>query len=443
METGQQVKRRMSDTIFALSTGALPSGVAVVRVSGPRTADVVRALFHRLPDPRVASYGAIGVARDDPIDRGLVLWFPGPKSFTGEDCAEFHLHGGRAVVASMLLALGDFEGLRGAEAGEFSRRAFDNGRMDLTAIEGLGDLIHAETEAQRRLALRQADGGVARVLDQWRERLIRCRALIEADLDFADEEDIPGSVADSVWREAAAVATEMVRHLARAGNGERLRSGFEIVLLGAPNAGKSSLLNALARRPAAIVTPEAGTTRDLIEVRLDLGGYPVTLVDTAGLREAAGIVEAEGIRRARERAERADLVLYLVSPDDAAEIADVPVGAWVIATKADLGRITLPHDLRISTVTGAGLDDLEARLGAHVREAVGGIEDLVITRARHRDGLSTCVSHLKRAIVGEGLGLELRAEDLRRAADALGRLTGRIDVEDLLDVIFRDFCIGK
>lgn len=443
METGRQVKRPMSDTIFALSTGALPSGVAVVRVSGPRTADVVRALFRRLPEPRVARYGAIGSDSDDPIDRGLVLWFPGPRSFTGEDCAEFHLHGGRAVVASILAALGSFDGLRSAEAGEFSRRAFDNGRMDLTAIEGLGDLIHAETEAQRRMALRQADGGVARVLDQWRERLIRCRALIEADLDFADEEDIPGSVADSVWREAAAVATEMAQHLARAGNGERLRSGFEIVLLGAPNAGKSSLLNALARRPAAIVTPEAGTTRDLIEVRLDLGGYPVTLVDTAGLREAAGLVEAEGIRRARQRADGADLVLYLVSPEDAVELADIPAGAWVIATKSDLGPVSLSYDLALSTVTGAGLDDLEGRLSAHVHETIGGIEDLLITRARHRDGLQTCVAHLQRAMDGDGLGLELRAEDLRRAADALGRLTGRVDVEDLLDVIFRDFCIGK
>lgn len=443
MKTGQQVKRGMTDTIFALSSGALPSGVAVVRISGPETARVVEALFHRLPAPRVASYGAIGADREDPIDRGLVVWFPGPKSFTGEDCAEFHLHGGRAVVAAMVASLGLFEGLRAAEAGEFSRRAFENGRMDLTAVEGLGDLIHAETEAQRRLALRQADGGVAKVLDGWRERLIRCRALIEADLDFADEEDIPGSVAESVWRDAGAIAAEMERHLVRSGRGERLRSGFEIVLLGAPNAGKSSLLNALAGRPAAIVTPEAGTTRDVIEVRLDLAGYPVTLIDTAGLREAAGVVEAEGIRRARARAAAADLVLYLVAPEDGVEPDDVPSGAWVIATKCDLGNIARRYDLAVSTVTGVGLDDLEATLGQYVRETIGGVEDLVITRARHRDGLSACVAHLKRAIAGDGLGLELRAEDLRRAADALARLTGRIDVEDLLEVIFRDFCIGK
>lgn len=433
----------MSDTIFALSTGALPSGVAVVRLSGSQAASVLRRLFYHLPAPRVASYGPIGENASDPIDRGLVLWFPGPNSFTGEDCAEFHLHGGRAVVSAMLATLSGIDGLRHAEAGEFSRRAFENGRMDLTAVEGLGDLIHAETDAQRRMALRQADGGVAAVLDGWRARLIRCRALIEAELDFADEEDVPGSVADQVWDEAGFLATEMERHLARAGSGERLRSGFEIVLLGAPNAGKSSLLNALARRPAAIVAPEAGTTRDLIEVRLDLGGYPVTLVDTAGLREATSAIEVEGIRRARARAESADLILYLVSADTEGPWSVVPEGAWVIAAKSDLGLVGVPYELAISTETGAGLDALEERLAAHVRALIGGIEDVVITRARHRDGIAACVGHLQAALAAGASPLELRAEDLRRAADALGRLTGRIDVEDLLDVIFRDFCIGK
>jgi tRNA modification GTPase len=440
---------KVSDaTIYALSSGALPAGVAIVRVSGPKAGDVVVRLFGRLPAPRSASYGVIGFDPVDPIDRGLVIWFPGPASFTGEDCAEFHLHGGRAVVRALLDAVSKIEGMRPAEAGEFSRRAFQNDRMDLTAIEGLADLVNAETEAQRRVALRQAGGATASVLDRWRTRVVRCRALIEADLDFADEEDVPGSVADSVWAQAAALADEMERHLQEADRGERLRSGFDVVLLGRPNAGKSSLLNALARRPAAIVTPEPGTTRDLIEVRLDLGGYPVTLVDTAGLREGGGSIEAEGMRRARDRAERADLILWLQAPDDIGGVDDVGTRAssgdvWCVATKSDLGAAAGTFAHRISTLTGEGLGALERALGAFVAHRIGGIEDVVITRARHRDGVAACVRHLRAAVHASDAGLELRAEDLRAAADTLGRLTGRIDVEDLLDVIFRDFCIGK
>jgi tRNA modification GTPase len=394
----------------------------------------------------MAQYGPIGVDREDPIDRGLVLWFPGPASFTGEDCAEFHLHGGRAVVRALIDALAGFPGLRAAEAGEFSRRAFQNDRMDLTAVEGLADLISAETEAQRRLALRQAGGSIAAVLEGWRARLTRCRALIEADLDFADEEDVPGSVADAVWSEASGLVAEMQRHLARAHLGERLRSGFEVVLLGAPNAGKSSLLNSLARRPAAIVTPEPGTTRDLIEVQLDLAGYPVTLVDTAGLREAAGVVEAEGIRRAQARAAGADLVIWLQAPGDP-DVLEVTVDAtttvWRVATKVDLASSDGVFAHRISTVSGEGLEMLEAALAAHVTAHARGLDDVIITRARHREGLEACVGHIHAALANGRVGLELRAEDLRAAADALGRLTGRVDVEDLLDVIFRDFCIGK
>jgi tRNA modification GTPase len=433
-----------SETIYALSSGALPAGVAIVRVSGPRARAVLERLFGRITQPRTAVYGPIGSDHADPIDRGLVVWFPAPASFTGEDCVEFHLHGGRAVVAAMFGELAKMDGLRPAEAGEFSRRAFLNDRLDLTAVEGLADLINAETDAQRRLALRQAGGAIGSVLDAWRTRLIRCRALIEADLDFADEDDVPGSVADAVWVEAAAVAADMERHLASSDRGESLRSGFEVVLLGAPNAGKSSLLNALARRPAAIVAAEPGTTRDLIEVRLDLGGYPVTLVDTAGLREATGAIEAEGIRRAQERAGGADLVIWLQALDDVdpgPAIADGDV--WRVATKVDLGFATGDFAHRISTVSGEGLDALETALAAFVAERIGTIDDVVITRVRHRDGLARCVRHVRAALANEDAGLELRAEDLRSAADALGRLTGRVDVEDLLDVIFRDFCIGK
>jgi len=434
----------LPQTIYALSSGALPSGVAIVRVSGPAAGDVLRLLFGRLPPSRVGSYGPIGLDRSSPIDRGLVLWFPGPASFTGEDCAEFQLHGGRAVVRALLDTLATLAGLRPAEAGEFSRRAFLNERLDLTAVEGLADLINAETEAQRQVALRQAGGAMASLLETWRARLIRCRALIEADLDFADEDDVPGSVADAVWSDAAALAAEIAGHLATADRGERLRSGFEVVLLGAPNAGKSSLLNALARRPAAIVTPEPGTTRDLIEVRLDVGGFPIVLVDTAGLRDAVGLVEAEGIRRARDRARRADLVLWLQAPDDASpDTAPEGVPGWRVATKADLASVPDEMAHRISTVTGQGLDALEAALGRFAAEQVGALEDVLVTRARHRDGLQRCLGHLQAALAQTGVGLELRAEDLRAAADALGRLTGRVDVEDLLDVIFRDFCIGK
>jgi tRNA modification GTPase len=347
-------------------------------------------------------------------------------------------------VRALFDAFTGIRGLRPAEAGEFSRRAFQNDRLDLTAIEGLADLINAETDTQRRVALRQAGGATAAVLDGWRSRLIRCRALIEADLDFADEDDVPGSVADVVWSQAKELAEEMERHLVNADKGERLRSGFEVVLLGAPNAGKSSLLNALARRPAAIVTPEPGTTRDLIEVRLDLGGYPVTVVDTAGLRESVSVIEAEGIRRAQERAGRADLVLWLQAPDDPNDMPESgDVEIWRIATKVDLSVATGAFDHSISTVTGAGLLELEAALGIFVAGRIGAVEDIVITRERHRDGLRRCVEHIRAAIANEQAGLELRAEDLRAAADALGRLTGRIDVEDLLDVIFRDFCIGK
>ena len=445
--TAVESGNRESDTIFALSSGAPPAGVAVIRLSGPDAGTALATLFGRLPEPRLASYGAIRAGGRD-IDRGLVLWFPGPKSFSGEDCAELHLHGGRAVVAAALGALAAMPGLRLAEPGEFTRRAFFNNKLDLTEVEGLADLIAAETESQRRQALKQAAGSGGATFEGWRARLIRCRALIEAELDFPDEEDVPGSVSDEVWAEARTLGDDMRRQLAASNAAERLRSGLEVVLMGRPNAGKSSLLNALARRDAAIVAPEAGTTRDLIEVHLDLAGYPVTIIDTAGMREASGHVEREGMRRARERGAAADLVVWLSAVDDPAA-ADAGIGqdVWTVATKCDLAPVAVgdavPATLAISVASGEGLAIFEAELARFAAGRLAGAEDAVVTRVRHAQGVGEAVAHIEAAIAGEGRGLELRAEDLRRAADALGRITGRIDVEDLLDVVFGEFCIGK
>ncbi|MHA7775635.1 tRNA uridine-5-carboxymethylaminomethyl(34) synthesis GTPase MnmE [Roseibium sp. M-1] len=449
----------MADTIFALSSGAVPSGVAVIRVSGPKTQEIVKALAGRVPYPRKAMLAKLKHPETaDLLDEAVVIFFEGPASFTGEDVAELQCHGGRAVVSGLLSVLGSFDECRPAEAGEFTRRAFDRGRMDLTEVEGLADLIAAETESQRKQAMRQMGGALGKLYDDWRRRLIHMRAMIEADFDFADEEDVPGSVADEVWGEASDLRAEIADHLDRSRSGERLRSGLQVVLMGAPNAGKSSLLNAIAGRDVAIVTEEAGTTRDVIEVHLDLGGYPVTLVDTAGLRQTEGIVEKEGIRRAEERGRAADLVLWAVEPggikQDNPEAglpadlrASVPV--WIVNTKADLE--TLPEqdssgtilDIACSTKSPDGMNALFNRLTRFAEETISLGEAPLATRERHRHYLKDCLAGLQAAVSSHHLPAELRAEDLRRAADALGRITGRIDVEDLLDVIFRDFCIGK
>ena len=431
-----------SDTIFALSSGPPPAGIAVIRLSGPRVRFGLETLVESVPEPRTATLRKFNAADGTPIDRGIVLFFAAPASFTGEDVAELHVHGGRAVVAAVLAALGALPGFRPAEPGEFTRRAFGNERLDLTQVEGLADLIAAETEAQRRQALAQADGALGALYEGWREKLVRARALIEAELDFADEEDIPGSVSVQAWDIVAGLEQEIVNHLADR-RGERVRDGFEVVILGPPNVGKSSLLNAIARRDVAIVTPEAGTTRDLIEVRLDLDGYAVTLVDTAGLRDATSGVEREGIRRAEERAGSADLVLWVEDARDAAR-AELPLSDAIrVRNKMDLaeGR-GADGAIGVSARTGEGLAALLELVAERIAALSAPGESPVLTRARHRTALEGCLKSLRAADIA-GRPLELRAEDLRHAGDLLGRITGRIDVEDMLDVIFRDFCIGK
>lgn len=434
------------DTIFALSSGRLPSGVAVVRISGPRVRFVLETIIGVLPAPRHAVYKLFRARNGDPIDHGLVLFFPGPNSFTGEDCAEFHAHGGKAVVERLLAELGEIAGCRIAEAGEFTRRAFSNGKMDLTIAEGLADLIAAETEGQRRLALQVASGTQRELYTEWRQRLLRARAFIEAELDFADESDVPGSVSEQVWQSLALLRTEIENHIASGKRASMLRDGLHVVIVGAPNAGKSSLLNFLAGREVAIISEEAGTTRDLLEVKLDLGGIPVYVTDTAGLRETESMVEKIGIERARARMADADLVLLLEDMNDPVAIGtdDTPATLWTVGTKADLSeKADGGWSYRISTRTGEGLDGLLTDLQNFAEAQIGRIEDAVPTRQRHISLLRSTVAEIDKALNGTNFPLELRAENMRLASQYLGRITGDVDVEEILDVIFSQFCIGK
>lgn len=439
------------DTIYALSSAAGRAGVAVIRLSGPGAGGALHALTGRAPgEPRKAELRRLRRPGDGAVlDRALALFFASPESFTGDDVVELHVHGGRAVVASVLDVLGEVSGLRAALPGEFTRRAFENGKLDLTEVEGLADLIDAETEAQRRQALRQMEGALGRLYEDWRARLMRLLAYAEAEIDFPDEE-VPGDLLKSLGPEVEALRSDIAIHLKDGHRGERLREGVEVAIMGPPNAGKSSLLNRLARREAAIVSSEAGTTRDVVEVRLDLGGVPVTLADTAGLRDATGEIEAEGVRRALARAEAADLRIVVEACDASGgrtgDFAAAMDGDLKLLNKIDLGGPRVEGDvICVSATTGEGLDELERVLTERVREQVSLSEHPVITRTRHREGLQDCISALLR--VGEGLRTgretELVAEDLRLAARALGRITGRVDVEDLLDIVFRDFCIGK
>ena len=493
------------DTIFALSSGRGVAAVAVIRISGPRAGEALTALTAKAPVPRKAMLVTVRDGQDE-IDQAVALWFPAPHSETGENVAELQTHGGRAVIEATLAALARIDGLRPAEPGEFTRRGFENGKLDLAQVEGLADLIMADTPAQRRQALRQLKGLIGERAEIWRRRLTEALAQVEAGIDFSDEGDVPDNMTAPALKIARELAGEIEGVLADSGRGERLREGLVVAIAGPPNAGKSTLLNRLAKREAAIVSPYAGTTRDVIEVHLDLGGYPVTLLDTAGIRPTDDPVEAEGVRRAEARAAEADLVLWLSEDGTAPAPAASGPAVWQVQTKVDLrGERTnepaftaseagfsssdtgpvndlVPTFIRqaltispdsltdvrnespsasgrrtesetagrtpafpLSAVTGEGLDALVAALTAEAAAQLGsGGESGLITRARHRRALEDALGALKRATASRDAGREeIVAEELRLAAVALGRLTGRIDVEDVLDVIFRDFCIGK
>jgi tRNA modification GTPase len=449
------------DTIFALSSGRPPAAIAVVRISGPRARVALEQLIGRVPQPRHASLARVR----DPgsgaiVDEALALWFPAPNSETGEDMAELQVHGGRAVIAAVLAALAKVAGLRHAEAGEFTRRAFENGRMDLTAVEGLADLVAAETEAQRRQAYQHLKGLLGDRAETWRQRLIEALALVEAGIDFSDEDDVP--------KDMMARSLELIRPLAEeiskagTGRGERLREGLRVAIAGPPNAGKSTLFNRLARREAAIVSPFPGTTRDVLELHLDLGGYPVTVLDTAGIRETNDPVEREGVRRASEQAAGANLVLWVVdaaaSECQTLRLPAIKVAsesaAWLVVNKMDLvaeekqRRIESRFDTKevvnfVSSKTGAGVDELVNAV-ARFAERFFTPEPALVTRERQRAHLKETVLALQGAQRAAQDGREeIMAEQLRLATRALGKLLGRVDVEDVLDVIFRDFCIGK
>ncbi|QQS14891.1 MAG: tRNA uridine-5-carboxymethylaminomethyl(34) synthesis GTPase MnmE [Rhodospirillales bacterium] len=485
------------ETIYALASAAptrrAGAGIAVIRVSGPRATDAFVFLTERgawarghsvrdpsIPQPRLPVRRSFyDPATGEVVDHGLAVWFAAPRSYTGEDVVEFHIHGGRATIAGVLDAIAALPFCRLAEPGEFTRRAFERGKLDLTSAEGVADLVAADTAAQRRLALRQVEGALGELYEGWRTHLLRALAHLEADIDFPDE-DLPAGVAAAVRPELGRVRAAIAAHLGDR-RGERLRDGVSIAIIGPPNAGKSSLLNAIARRDAAIVSAVAGTTRDVVETHLDLDGYPVILADTAGLRDSADPVELEGVRRARARAGEADIRLLVVEATDSAgpgagwrQVADDlrdAAGGWtpgvdlVVVNKIDLlsdgATLIGPRDggrpgwVGVSALTGEGMAALLDRLGESVGQLMGDVgapagdiaEAPPLTRARHREALTRCVAALDRALVRAAAGArdegELVAEDVRLAAREIGRITGRVGVEDLLDVIFRDFCIGK
>ena len=440
-------------TIYALSTPPGRGAIAIIRLSGGHTQKVVEKLTGKAsPEPRLAALRVLSDPETgDPIDSGLVLFFQAPHSYTSEDMAELHIHGGVAIVDCILEALSQFKELRPAEPGEFTRLAVLNGRMDLTQAEAVADMIDSETIAQQKQAFRQMQGALGELYEGWRQKLALSLAHLEADIEFADE-DLPGGIGQAVLSEVAILKDEIAAHILD-DRGRTLRHGVEIAIIGAPNVGKSSVLNYLAGREAAIVSARAGTTRDVVEVSLTLGGVPAVLADTAGIREAGDEIEREGVRRALKRATKADIRLHVTAFGEPAQAdeARFQEGDIYVANKQDLGTTPRPSSLlaedfyEISAQTGAGMPTLIAALNARVQENFGLAERPALTRTRHRNALQEAGVALERGLErpGSGMELELVAEDLRLAMREIGRITGAVDVESLLDIVFRDFCIGK
>jgi tRNA modification GTPase len=436
-----------ADTIYALGTGAARTAIAVIRLSGPQTRDTALAFAGVLPPPRKAQFVTFRHPDSgETLDQGLVLWFPAPASSTGEDYAEFQVHGGPAVIEAFLTILHGRPKLREAQPGEFARRSFENGKLDLSQVEALADLIDAQTAFQRRQALRIMGGDLRRRVESWRLSLIDALALITAELDFSDEEDVRAAPLDGVRELLGAVLSEMRETLRAAPASERLREGFAVFILGPPNAGKSTLMNALARRDIAIVSEIPGTTRDLIEAHLDVKGMPVIFVDTAGLRESRDEIEKIGVARTLERARQADLLLWLseggaAGPPDSLAAEQEGVEILLVGTKSDLRR-PAPGWLAISAQAGEGLEELLDAVFLRARERMGDGSSSCLLRRRHRDALEEASGLIESALAVEK-PLEVMADELHGASRALGRIVGTVDVEQVLDAIFSQFCIGK
>ncbi len=441
----------MAETIYALSSGGLPSGVAIIRISGPDCHDVIECICPGFEFGKpIGLSGIFDPEQGNLVDEGLILTFIGPHSFTGEDIVEFHVHGGRAVVDAVLALLEKIDGLRHAEPGEFTYRAFENGKLDLTQVEGLADLIASESEAQRKLAIEAVGGQPRALLEKWLYQLVSMRSLIEAEIDFVDEEDIPGSVSDQVWSQLEIMIGELDRHLASVNAGQIIKNGFRVTLLGKPNAGKSTLLNCLAGRDVAIVTDIPGTTRDLLEVRLNLGGQVIIVTDTAGIHKTDDLIEKEGINRAHQSAKTSDMTIWLHAADDKLSmVGDATAADLLVISKADkvmlieTAKFPVDYDLAISSLNEESIEKLVNRISRAAGQSVSGSEDILFSRQRQREGLLVAYNALKKKKNGVSEPLEVRAENMRIASDSLGKLIGRVDVEDILGRIFSEFCVGK